>query len=118
MNILLIAPASGPWRAVGRRGFANGRTLRFSMLSLLTVVGTAAMLWVGGHILLNGTHELHWDPVYDWVHDLEHHAHEAAGSLGGVVGWGVNTLASGLIGLAVGGVVVLVVSQTLHRNDH
>jgi predicted DNA repair protein MutK len=86
------------------------------LLSALTVVGTAAMLWVGGHILLVGTHELHAGAVYDWVHDLEHHAHEATGSFGGVVGWSVNTLASGVIGLAVGALVVLLVSQTLHRD--
>ncbi len=37
MNILLIAPASGPWRGVGRRRLFGGRTFRFSMLSLLSV---------------------------------------------------------------------------------
>lgn len=38
MKILLISPASGYWRRVGRRKFLNGRTFRFSMLSLLTLV--------------------------------------------------------------------------------
>lgn len=37
MKILLIAPASGSWRGVGRRRFFSGKTFRFSMLSLLTV---------------------------------------------------------------------------------
>lgn len=37
MNILLISPASGKWQRVGRRKLFNGRTFRFSMLSLLTV---------------------------------------------------------------------------------
>jgi radical SAM superfamily enzyme YgiQ (UPF0313 family) len=37
MKILLIAPASGPWRAVGRHRLFNGRTFRFSLLSLLSV---------------------------------------------------------------------------------
>jgi radical SAM superfamily enzyme YgiQ (UPF0313 family) len=37
MNILLIAPASGRWRNVGRSGLFNGRTFRFSLLSLLSV---------------------------------------------------------------------------------
>jgi len=37
MNILLIAPATGPWRHIGRRKSFNGKTFRFSMLSLLTV---------------------------------------------------------------------------------
>lgn len=37
MKILLISPASGHWRKVGRRKLFSGRTFRFSMLSLLTV---------------------------------------------------------------------------------
>jgi radical SAM superfamily enzyme YgiQ (UPF0313 family) len=37
MDILLIAPASGNWRAVGRQAWINGRTFRFSLLSLLSV---------------------------------------------------------------------------------
>lgn len=37
MKILLVAPASGPWRGLARRGLFSGRTFRFSMLSLLTV---------------------------------------------------------------------------------
>ena len=37
MKILLIAPASGQWRHVGRHRFLNGRTFRFSLLSLLSV---------------------------------------------------------------------------------
>lgn len=37
MRILLIAPASGEWRHVGRHRFLNGRTFRFSLLSLLSV---------------------------------------------------------------------------------
>jgi len=36
-RLLLIAPASGPWRGVGRGWLFNGRTFRFSLLSLLTV---------------------------------------------------------------------------------
>ena len=37
MRILLIAPASGHWRGLGRKRLFNGRTFRFSMLSLLSV---------------------------------------------------------------------------------
>ena len=37
MNILLIAPASGPWRGISRQRTFNGKTFRFSMLSLLSV---------------------------------------------------------------------------------
>ncbi len=37
MRILLIAPASGRWRGLGKKRLFNGKTFRFSMLSLLSV---------------------------------------------------------------------------------
>ena len=80
------------------------------LLAVIAVVGTAAMLWVGGHILLIGTDELGWHGPYQLVHHLEEAAHSAAGALGGLVGWLVETLASAAVGLAVGAVVVLAVS--------
>ena len=105
--------------AMGRGGVARfGRGLVAAMpklLTALTVIGTAAMLWVGGHILLVGMHDLGFDPLYDAVHALEDAAKEATGALGGVVKWLVDTLASALLGLAVGALVVLVVTKTLHR---
>lgn len=39
MNILLVLPACGNWRGVGKKRLFNGRTFRFSMLPLLTVAG-------------------------------------------------------------------------------
>ena len=41
MRILLIAPASGKWRGIARRKVFNGKTFRFSMLSLLTLAELA-----------------------------------------------------------------------------
>lgn len=76
-----------------------------TVLQVISVVGVAAMLWVGGHILLVGTHELGWHTVYDVVHHLEEEAKHAAG---GFVGWLVNTLFSALIGIVVGSVVVAI----------
>jgi predicted DNA repair protein MutK len=87
------------------------------LLTALTVVGTAAMLWVGGHILLVGSDELGLHAVYGAVHHLEELAHEATGALGGVVGWLVNTLASALAGLVVGALIVLVMNLTVHRRQ-
>ena len=37
MRILLIAPATGRWLHIGRKGIFGGRTFRFSLLSLLAV---------------------------------------------------------------------------------
>ena len=78
------------------------------LLAALSLIGTVAMLWVGGHILLVGTDELGWHAPYGIVH----HAEEAVGHIGGVGGvlaWLINTAASAVIGLVVGAVVVGIV---------
>lgn len=97
------------------RAMVNGMP---KLLSGLTVVGTAAMLWVGGHILLVGADELGWHAPYEVVHDLEH-AVDDGSSLGGVFAWLVNTACSALIGLVVGALVVVAVSlvRRLRKGD-
>ena len=80
------------------------------VLKALSVIGTAAMLWVGGHILLVGTNDLGWHTIYDVVHGLEVTAHDAAGGAGGAVGWLVNTALSAVIGFVVGSVLVGIIS--------
>ncbi len=102
----------------GKALAALGRGLVTAMpklLAALTVVGTVAMLWVGGHIILLGTDELGLHVLYDAVHHLEEAAKEATGALGSVVGWLVNTLGSAILGLVVGAVIVLVMNLTVHR---
>ncbi len=78
------------------------------LLATISVVGTVAMLWVGGHILLIGLDDLGWHAPYALVHHLEEDVHHATGALGGVLGWVVNTALSAVAGLVVGAVVVAV----------
>lgn len=89
-----------------------GRSLVAAMpklLAALALVGTVAMLWVGGHILLVGTDELGWHTLFGLVHHAEESVHDAVGVVGGVLAWLVNTAASAVIGLIVGAVVVAAV---------
>lgn len=76
------------------------------VMSVLSVVGTAAMLWVGGHILLVGIDELGFHPIYELVHHGEEAVRGVAG-IGGVLAWIVNTLASAIIGAIVGCIIVV-----------
>lgn len=78
------------------------------VLTTLTVVGTAAMLWVGGHIWLVGTHDLGFAPIYDVVHHLEDSAQHA---LGGVGAWLINTTASAILGAVVGATAAALLSS-------
>ncbi|VBA49212.1 DUF808 domain-containing protein [Mycobacterium attenuatum] len=92
-----------------RLGRQVGRGLVAAMpklLSALATVGTVAMLWVGGHILLIGTDRVGWHPPYAWLHHVEEQVRHAAGSAGAVLAWLVDTGASAVIGLTVGAVVV------------
>jgi uncharacterized protein len=82
-----------------------GRMLVSAMPKLLTAlstIGIAAMLWVGGHILLVGVDDLGWHAPYEFVHHLEEVVHDAVPGVGAFLAWLVNTTASAIIGLAVG----------------
>ena len=102
---------------------ALGRGLVAAMpkvLSVLSVVGVVAMLWVGGHILLSGVDELGWHGPHDVVHHLEEAAHGVPG-VGGLLAWLAGTLAAALVGLVVGAVVVGVmhlVHHVRHGDEH
>ncbi len=90
-----------------------GRSLVAAMpllLKWLSIIGTAAMLWVGGHILIIGFHELGWDLLYDIVHDLEESVKDVGG-VGGLLGWLVNTALSAVVGFVVGSIVVFIVEK-------
>jgi len=78
------------------------------LLAVLSTVGVVAMLWVGGHILLGGSHDLGWHGLYDLVHAAEEAVADAVPALGGLLAWLVNTMASAVIGLAVGAVAVAI----------
>lgn len=84
------------------------------LLAWLSVLGTAAMLWVGGHILLVGFDELGWTTPYHLVHDLEH-AVEGVPGIGAVLAWLVNTAASAVVGFVVGAIIATVVARLPKR---
>jgi hypothetical protein len=88
---------------------AVGRGLVAAMpvvLKILSVVGTAAMLWVGGQIVVHGLHVFHLTPLPGWIE----HAAEAAGhalpGVSAVIAWIVNAALSAVVGLVIGGVIV------------
>jgi len=88
------------------KGEAFGRGLVAAMPKILTaisVIGTFAMLWVGGHIIVVGLEEFGITWPYDFIHGLE----VAAG--GGFLGWLVNTFFSLIVGLIWGVIVAGIV---------
>jgi predicted DNA repair protein MutK len=87
------------------------------LLRWLAIIGTVAMLWVGGHILLVGADTLGWHGPYALVHHAEE-AVAAAVSVGsGALAWLTNTLGSAIAGLIVGAVVVLIMHLIPRKKD-
>ncbi|MEJ6789631.1 DUF808 domain-containing protein [Brevundimonas sp. BR2-1] len=92
-------------RAVGR-GLVHAMPM---VLTGLATIGTAAMLWVGGGILVHGLHEYHLDLIPGVVEGLGRAAGQVA-FVGPVTGWLATAAASAVVGLVVGGIIV----ATLH----
>ncbi len=73
------------------------------LLTALSTVGTAAMLWVGGQIV---------------VHGFGFHPAAFFGLHEGVLAWVVDAALCGIAGLAIGAVIVLVYHQVTKRKAH
>lgn len=74
------------------------------VLSAIGVIGTIAMLWVGGHLIVRGLDEVFG---WHWPHEIIAKGQEAVG--GGALGWMVETGISMIVGLIVGFIVLGVV---------
>ena len=73
------------------------------LLTALSTVGTAAMLWVGGQIV---------------VHGFGVHPAEFLGLYEGALAWVADAAMSGVAGLAIGAVIVLVHHMVAKRKAH
>ncbi|MCB1398433.1 MAG: DUF808 domain-containing protein [Rhodobacter sp.] len=110
--VIVKADDMGLWLArVGRLAMtrALGRGIVAVMprfMTLLMIVGTAAMIWVGGSIVVHGLHELGWHAPYDLIHHLSEVAVQAIGTAEGVVGWAVTAFCDGILGLGLGMVLI------------
>jgi predicted DNA repair protein MutK len=99
-------------------GFGRGLVRAMPVvMSILSTVGIAAMLWVGGHILLVGLQDLGAPWLYDQVHHVEEDVHHALGAVGGLGGWLTNTLASAVLGVVVGGIIVAIMHRVHGHGD-
>lgn len=75
----------------------------------LAIVGTAAMIWVGGGIVVHGLEELGWHWPADLIHDWAVAAGEALSGAAGLTEWVVGAALSGLVGLIVGAILIPIV---------
>jgi predicted DNA repair protein MutK len=81
------------------------------LLKSLSTIGTAAMLWVGGGILLHGLEDLGVEKFPHAVHDVANNIAASFGPIEGVVAWIANAVAAAIVGAVVGLVIVVIVRQ-------
>ncbi len=77
------------------------------VLVALSAIGTVAMLWVGGGILLHGLVELGVPGPEHLVEAVRHGVEGSVGALAGIAGWLTYAVASGLFGLVVGAAIAM-----------
>ena len=106
--------------AEGRTEFGRslGRGIVRAMpyvMKLLVIVGTAAMIWVGGSIIVHALHEMGWHLPYDTIHDIAVSvAHAVPPSVEGFTEWFVTAALDGVIGLALGLVLIPIVTKVIN----
>jgi predicted DNA repair protein MutK len=81
------------------------------LLTALSGIGTAAMLWVGGGILLHGMEELGAPGIPHFVHEVAHKVGEASGAVGPVLEWLANALGAAIAGAIIGWVIAMIVRR-------
>lgn len=101
IGLHLSAKGSALARAIGH-GLLRAMPV---LLTLLATVGTAAMLWVGGGIILHGLEVLGLGAPAHLAHGAQHGVEQAMGALGGVLGWLTYAVLSALFGLVLGVIV-------------
>ncbi len=97
--------AGGLVRAIGR-GLVRGMPV---FLRVLAVVGTAAMIWVGGGIVVHGLEGYGFDTLGHAIEAAAVAAGHALPALGGAVEWLVGAAGAGAVGLALGFALIPVV---------
>ncbi len=103
IGLHLAQRSSAVVQAIGR-GLVKGMPL---VMSALSVIGTAAMVWVGGQIIVHGIEEFGFTTLPHWIHDTAEAASHAVPFAKGAVNWVMNAFFSGIVGLILGGVIAL-----------
>ena len=97
---------------------AFGRGLVTSMptvLKVISIVGTAAMLWVGGSIVIHGLHEVGWHWPYDTIKAIADAGSGSAAS--SLVVWLITAFCDAVVGFLLGLFLMPIVNILLKPFD-
>ncbi len=88
------------------------------VLKALSIIGVAAMIWVGGGIILHGMHEFHITPLPEWLNAVSHSVASSIGVAEGFLQWVIHAIGSGIFGLLIGGIIVAIHHALTARKAH
>jgi predicted DNA repair protein MutK len=98
--------ASGT-RAIGR-GLVKAMPI---LLETLAAIGTAAMIWVGGGIIVHGLEQFGLETIPHLVHGASEWVRSATPVVPALAEWVIGAAGSALVGLTVGGMIVAFMHQ-------
>ena len=78
------------------------------LLRGLSAIGTAAMVWVGGGIIVHGLEQFGLTTIPHWVHGASEAAGRAVPIASGAVAWIAQAFGSAIVGMTIGGVIVAI----------
>jgi uncharacterized protein len=110
IGLHLAGTSSAVLRVIGRalvRGMPK-------LLALLSAVGTAAMIWVGGGIILHGIEQFGFTALPHFVHHMAEQAGHASPVAGGAIEWLVGAIGSGIFGVIIGAAIVAIHHRFAH----
>jgi predicted DNA repair protein MutK len=107
VGLVMSRMSSSVLRVVGR-GLVKGMPI---FLNVLATVGTAAMLWVGGQIIIHGLAQLGFAAPEHFIHDTSESIGHLVGYGQGLATWLAATLMQAVVALAVGAVVIALIES-------
>lgn len=106
-GVALAKTSVSALRAIGR-GLVVGMPM---FLKFLAAVGTAAMLWVGGSILVHGMAQMGYAGPEHVIHDISEFVVRALPVASGLVGWIATSAQQALLAIVVGAVTIAVMGN-------
>ena len=101
-------------KTAAARAFGRGLVSAMpKLMSFLSTVGTLAMLWVGGNIIVHGLEVLGQHEPYNTIHHWAVAAAEAVPQAAGLVEWAVTAACDGVLGLVWGMVLIPVATKII-----
>lgn len=109
-SVALIVKADDLGLAMANKGrLALTRSLGLGIVKImpgfmraLTIIGTAAMLWVGGSIIVHGLAEMGWHGPEEMIYAAGKTIGAAFGSAASAAAWTTRAAIDGVLGLAIG----------------